>query len=69
MKRIRAKFIGKDGSLGYIHGKFYSIIVTLPSHSSGIHIHRFNSLPMGDGECVYNNIIAFLDNWDAIENY
>lgn len=58
MKIITAKFIGKDGSLGYKNGSNYQIQI-LP-HSNAI------MRSDGSGKCVYSSIYSFFKNWELI---
>lgn len=47
---ITARFVGKDGSLGYKHGQIYQLVI------EGNRIIR--PIP-----CPYESIEAFLNNW------
>lgn len=58
--RIKATFVGADGSLGYEKGKEYDL--KIESYSQPV-ISRTD----GTGECKYNNFRAFLRNWDNIK--
>lgn len=62
MKRIRALFVGTDLSLGYEKDKSYTIIVRKGAAPDSILINRTD----GSGDCIYESIISFLDNWDLI---
>lgn len=62
MKRIKATFIGKDGSLEYVTGKEYSLYV-IEGYNEAMRIWRVS----GGGTCAYRSIIAFLNNWTNIK--
>lgn len=51
--KVRATFIGKDGSLGYLKGKEYLLTVNRNS------VQRED----GTGYCEYGTIELFLKNW------
>lgn len=59
-KIIRARFTGKNKSLGYITNEFYEL--RLYDNSNLIRIE-----PTGVGLCSYNSLSSFLDNWDNIQ--
>ncbi len=66
---IRAKFDGADNSLGYKHGKRYTLKTeTRPSEIFDdnrpiIYVERED----GTGGCEYEHWEKFLDNWDNLE--
>lgn len=62
MKKILASFNGKDGSLGYTKGVDYRLTVTTKRFGA-IHIERED----GTGDCIYEDVINFLDNWTNIK--
>jgi hypothetical protein len=67
-KRIKAVFIGANGSDGYATNMQYVLIVNNSDNFYGegrIHIEREN----GGGGCVYESFVAFLNNWDNIQNF
>jgi hypothetical protein len=53
MFTLTAKFIGRNGSLGYVTGKNYPLTV------------RFNTIQRKDGTgiCAYDSIESFFSNW------
>lgn len=55
---INAKFIGENGSLGYIHGKVYNLAID----KNTIYLNGKNN----NHECPYQTIESFLKNWDVI---
>jgi hypothetical protein len=59
MKKIIAHFIGKEGSLGFIHKKTYVLI--LEESKNEVRISTKDGL-----NCVYSNFTKFLDNWTDI---
>ena len=59
MKKIIAHFIGKEGSLGFIHKKTYVLI--LEESNNEIHISTKEGL-----NCTYGSFTKFLDNWTDI---
>lgn len=64
-KRVKATFIGQDGSLGYVNGKDYVLTIRMADDlypAGSIFISEIN----GDGGCIYGSMIAFLDNWTNI---
>ncbi|MEK6829064.1 MAG: hypothetical protein AABY15_02975 [Nanoarchaeota archaeon] len=61
---ITAKFKGQDGSLGYETGKPYTLKL---SHSGGYNIQIERAT--GGGDCEYQSMISFLNNWDEIHAY
>jgi hypothetical protein len=57
---LKAKFQGRDGSLGFHNGETYNITV---KHQGGeMIVIEFNNII-----CEYQSLIAFLDNWGNIE--
>ena len=64
MKRIKATFIGTDGSLGYKTGKEYSLFVRKQlDGETEIYICRVS----GGGACIYSDLYAFIKNWTLIK--
>jgi len=75
MQFIRAKFIGRDGSLGYKTGITYDLIFEQLSFLEAlftghkIRIWRMNSVSDAKsrtGYCIYGSMTAFLLNWNVI---
>ena len=62
MKTIKATFIGIDGSLGYVNGKEYTLIIGT-SENWNILINRTD----GGGVWEYRSIVSFLHDWDNIK--
>lgn len=69
MIKMNAKFIGRgDKSLGLIHGKLYPINIstikpTLPETGPRIRVEW-----QEDRDCLYESIVAFLENWDNLNH-
>lgn len=59
--KVKAKFKGADGSLGYINGNYYLLEIT-HTKSQNISITRENY----EGYCEYVSMTTFLKNWDQI---
>lgn len=68
MKKIKAKFKGLNGSLGYITNRVYWLTMNYSSKGdTQITIERIKvEGTHGNGRCVYDNIGTFLDNWSNI---
>ena len=69
--KIRAKFKGKDGSLGYRTGRNYTLnfglSVPYNSTKSCIEISVFNNNEWDrNTTCRYSSLKKFLENWDVI---
>lgn len=60
MEKLKAKFIGRDGSMGFKHGQSYELQVWV--HRDKIWI-RGNRRQERHLRCVYSGIGAFLSNW------
>lgn len=60
MIKIKATFIGKNGSMGFYTNKEYNLTI----HNCKGYFTIFND--DGKGYCQYNSIISFLDNWKNI---
>ncbi len=63
MRRIRATFIGEDGSLGYTNKYTYNLVIPYIEDSE-ITIRREDET----GEITYSNVFTFLDNWSNISS-
>lgn len=63
MKKIRATFIGKDGSLGFRNGVDYQLTV-----STGKILEIRGTGEAGQVVCIYGSFTSFLSNWDNIQN-
>ena len=63
-KKVKALFVGRDGSCGFRKGSEYSLMVTTLSYSMKIEVF---SIPQGN-HCSYDSMHSFLDNWDNINN-
>ena len=55
----KLKFIGRNGSMGLIHGKIYDAKVYA---ESGLMYVQWRG-----GRCPYQSIKAFRKNWDVVE--
>jgi hypothetical protein len=62
--KYKAIFIGKDGSLGYSHGKEYELYIQPATCSSGVLLQKRD----GCGKCFYQSVVSFLKNWDCIRH-
>lgn len=60
--KIKATFIGKSGSLGYIKNKVYELTIRSIFNSSIIRISRGDL----EGLCEYQSLEKFLENWKNI---
>jgi len=60
MKKIKAKFIGAHGSLGFEHGKTYELEL------KGMTVHY--KKPYSKVKCSYSSVQSFTDNWTNIKN-
>lgn len=68
--KVRAKFKGKDGSLGYKNGSDYSLDFNNITHPFGstkevIHIEKANDLERIT-TVIYSSLRKFLDNWEVL---
>ena len=65
MLLIKAKFIGENGSLGYLKNGKYHLFFSI-TKSAQVQIK-----PIGDSGgkiCRYDSLRGFLDNWVILEN-
>lgn len=60
--KVEAKFIGQDGSLGYINGRTYFLKFKLIGS-----VIRISDLTGIDGICLYKSLSAFLNNWEVLK--
>lgn len=60
---LRARFVGKDGSLGYRTGFVYTLELR---HS--FRRWSIRRLPARDGFCPYGSWNAFLRNWELVND-
>jgi hypothetical protein len=60
MLKVKAKFKGQDGSLGYKHGEVYNLHMAIALNKLII------TLPTGSNLCPYGSMKAFLQNWDVL---
>lgn len=65
MIKMNAKFIGRDKSLGLIHGNEYSINIRQEKNTERIYVDWDIK---GKEGCIYNNITLFLQNWDNLNH-
>lgn len=65
MKKLKATFIGKNGSMGLVNGMEYNISLT---EGTFVHVHVkvYTSHSVKGISCPYQTIVKFLDNWDKI---
>lgn len=66
MIKMNAKFIGRDQSLGLIHGNEYPINIR-QEQNAGQRIYVDWDIKGKEG-CIYNNITLFLQNWDNLNH-
>lgn len=59
-KKIKAIFRGQEGSCGYRTNTEYNLVVS--NKKNLIHIET----TAGSGDCEYESIVGFLNNWDNI---
>lgn len=64
-KKIKATFIGQEGSCGYKNGLEYDLILK-QDYGTNIIISRDGET---DGLCAYDTMIGFTDNWTNISNH
>lgn len=58
---VNATFIGKDGSMGYVKGQRYQLLINRK---------RIRPVfPKGPRPCPYSSVESFLANWDDIFYY
>lgn len=62
-KKVKAVFKGQDGSCGYTTGMEYTLIV----HHQKNSLIKIEKLEFG-GDCEYESLLSFLENWDNIRN-
>lgn len=65
MVKIKATFTGTNGSLGYVTGKEYDLVLAQFVGNQKIHIHLYEN---GKQPCEYSNVITFLENWNNIKH-
>lgn len=61
--KIKATFIGRNGSCGYITGLHYILDIR---HGPGANIVIEDD--KGGGYCEYTSMLSFLENWTAVFN-
>lgn len=61
--KVKAKFIGKTGSLNYINGGTYFLFIKTGNNSLWVYpdISHANCIP-----CEYQSLKSFLNNWYII---
>jgi hypothetical protein len=64
MKRIKATFIGKNGSVGLKKNRDYILIVRA---KDDVNIKVLDDVNERDVNCLYGSLHAFLSNWDNIQ--
>lgn len=62
MKKVKATFKGRNGSMGFVAGKEY--LLYLEKYGNG---SLLINTDMGMGWCIYGSFLAFLNNWNLIE--
>ncbi len=60
---VKAIFRGKDNSLGYRKNTEYVLSIR---HESGGNVKIEQHKDGGTGQCEYESMLLFLDNWDCI---
>ena len=64
---MRVKFIGRDGSMGFVNGKVYKIRTAVRVNSKGqvfLWVYDMSS----NLYCPYSNLEKMLDNWKILSN-
>lgn len=69
--KIKAKFKGKDGSLGYENGKTYPLIFGTVRNVVNGNLRDQIKIVRSDcslvvGTCYYDSLKTFLNNWQVI---
>lgn len=64
MERIKATFIGKNGSVGLKKNRDYILIVR---SKDAVNIKVLNDVNERHVNCLYGSLHAFLNNWDNIQ--
>lgn len=67
---VSARFMGTNGSMGYIRGRIYLLMVVPNFFGNTITIAPLNGVsfrPIEDMQCPYSNMEAFLANWEIIK--
>ena len=62
--KVKATFIGKDGSRGFVKAKEYTLKLSKYPTDGNLLADDVKSL----NYCEYGSFIAFLNNWDNIKN-
>lgn len=57
---MKARFVGEDGSMGLVHGRVYSIMITTSNDD-------YISVCWGLRACHYTNLKTLHENWRAVE--
>ena len=70
-KVIRAKFKGKDKSMGFSKGSTYIVKTTVHKHKSGLFGGSKMVIVLFDMDnttryCFYSSVESMLDNWEII---
>ena len=63
--RIKATFVGNNGSCGYVESASYFLRVE-QGQDNEIIIDRVDNL---GGQCVYETLKSFLNNWNEVTLY
>lgn len=65
---IRAKYIGKDGDLGYRKGEKYTLVTWFSKRLFGDSYLVVKRLGFENSKCPYRTLELFLSNWEIIKN-
>lgn len=67
MNIVKAKFKGRDGSLGYKTGGTYKLLFSLEDNNNTFRKKIFiEDVEEVCQPCVYSNLKTFLDNWEVV---
>lgn len=62
--KLKARFIGKDKSMGFSYNKIYNLKTECKNLVAGPSICVYNT--RGDQWCPYRSMETFLDNWEIL---
>jgi hypothetical protein len=66
---VKARFVGEDGSLGYRHGKEYTLKVSEGVFFYALKVERtgLQKFMYGAGACPYKTVDSFKKNWQVLD--
>lgn len=65
--KVIAIFKGKNGSLGYVTGKEYSLLFRTDFKVVIVDLDRITPRDSGGSLCMYDSVRSFLDNWEVVQ--